>query len=307
MTQDTTTADDDRIAPYSSRGPSWYDGLAKPDIVAPGHRLVSDSAPGNTLYANYPVTRVSPDYLRLSGTSMAAAVASGAVALVLEAHQQAHPGAPALTPNLVKGILQYTSLRLHDDGGAEYDDLTQGAGSLNPTGAMDLVKSIDVRQPLGSYWWTRSLTPITRLQNAALPWSQRILWRTQTLWGPTVDSSQVAWTLGTVWGDDNTWDSHIVWGTNAVWGNSSTWGSHIVWGTHDSTNDTHIVWGTNDDSTNDTHIVWGTNDSSTNDSHIVWGTSDSTTNDSHIVWGTTDVDAEGCNPAECSGTPGAGY
>jgi serine protease AprX len=304
MTQDTTTIDDDRIAPYSSRGPSFYDAFAKPDIVAPGHRLVSDSAPGNTLYATYPVTRVSPDYLRLSGTSMAAAVASGAVALMLQAHQQAHPGAPALTPTLVKGILQYTSVRLHDEGGVEYDDLTQGAGSLNPNGAIELVRSIDVRQPLGSYWLTRALTPITRLQDAALVWSQRVLWRTQNLWGPTVDSSQAAWAFGTVWGDDNTWDSHIVWGTNAVWGNSSTWGSHIVWGTNDSTNDTHIVWGTNDSSTNDTHIVWGTNDSSTNDTHIVWGTNDSTTNDNHIVWGTTDVDATGCHPAECSGTSG---
>jgi hypothetical protein len=41
------------------------------------------------------------------------------------------PGAPALTPNIVKGILQYSSLRLRDELGAEYDDLTQGAGSLN--------------------------------------------------------------------------------------------------------------------------------------------------------------------------------
>ena len=30
---------DDVIAPYSSRGPTWYDGFAKPDLVAPGHKL----------------------------------------------------------------------------------------------------------------------------------------------------------------------------------------------------------------------------------------------------------------------------
>ena len=29
------------VAPYSSRGPTWFDGFAKPDVVAPGHRLVS--------------------------------------------------------------------------------------------------------------------------------------------------------------------------------------------------------------------------------------------------------------------------
>ena len=46
MTQDTETRTDDRVAPYSSRGPTWYDGFAKPDVVAPGHKLTSDAAPG---------------------------------------------------------------------------------------------------------------------------------------------------------------------------------------------------------------------------------------------------------------------
>ena len=83
-TRDTAARGDDEVAPYSSRGPSWYDGFAKPDIVAPGHNLVSDAAAGSTLYSQYPSLRVSPSYLRLSGTSMAAAVTSGAVALVLD-------------------------------------------------------------------------------------------------------------------------------------------------------------------------------------------------------------------------------
>ena len=45
----TATRQDDRMASYSSRGPSWYDGFAKPDIVAPGDALKSDRAPGSTL------------------------------------------------------------------------------------------------------------------------------------------------------------------------------------------------------------------------------------------------------------------
>ena len=40
-TFNTVTRADDRVAPYSSRGPSWYDGFAKPDFVAPGDNLLS--------------------------------------------------------------------------------------------------------------------------------------------------------------------------------------------------------------------------------------------------------------------------
>ena len=41
---DTADRGDDTVAPYSSRGPAWYSGLAKPDLVAPGHRLVAVGA-----------------------------------------------------------------------------------------------------------------------------------------------------------------------------------------------------------------------------------------------------------------------
>jgi serine protease AprX len=64
--------------------------------------------------------------LKLSGTSMAAAVASGAAALVLEAN-------PGLTPEQVRMTLQLTSTFLPDAGlvGA-------GAGSLNIPAALQV-------------------------------------------------------------------------------------------------------------------------------------------------------------------------
>jgi hypothetical protein len=40
-TQDTVTRADDDVAAYSSRGPTAFDLMAKPDVVAPGHRLRS--------------------------------------------------------------------------------------------------------------------------------------------------------------------------------------------------------------------------------------------------------------------------
>jgi serine protease AprX len=72
-TLDTAARSDDRVAGYSSRGPSWYDGFAKPDVVAPGHLLVSDAPALSTLSTTYPslvINESQRSYLKLSGTSM---------------------------------------------------------------------------------------------------------------------------------------------------------------------------------------------------------------------------------------------
>jgi serine protease AprX len=48
------TTSDDRIASYSSRGPTNIDLIAKPDVVAPGNLVDSLLAPGSTLVNDYP-------------------------------------------------------------------------------------------------------------------------------------------------------------------------------------------------------------------------------------------------------------
>ena len=98
-------------ADYSSRGPTWYDGTAKPDLVAPGHGLVAAAAKSSTLYVNHPDPQSRRRYLRLNGTSMATAVVSGTA---LSSCRQI----PALTPNAVKAILQFTALPVRDEQGA---------------------------------------------------------------------------------------------------------------------------------------------------------------------------------------------
>jgi hypothetical protein len=82
-THNTLTRTDDQVAPFSSRGPTWYDAYAKPDIVAPGRRVVSFMAKKSPLYLGYPQYRVdvaTRTYMTLSGTSMAASVTTGVVA-----------------------------------------------------------------------------------------------------------------------------------------------------------------------------------------------------------------------------------
>jgi len=70
-TKQTVTRSDDTIPDYSSRGPTWYDALTKPDLVAPGHQLVSDAADASTLTNTRSRSLVNgrdgkPVYLRLS-------------------------------------------------------------------------------------------------------------------------------------------------------------------------------------------------------------------------------------------------
>ena len=257
-TRNTTTRSDDGVAAYSSRGPSWYDGFAKPDILAPGHALVSTAAVASKLYADNSAARVSTYYLRLSGTSMAAAVATGTVALILEANQAAHPNAPPLTPNAVKAILQYSALPMYDASAVAYDTLTQGAGALNATGAIELARVTDTNLPVGSYWWSAFVDPLTVIAGEAWEWSQHIVWGTNIVWGTCVDTHQQAWSVDITWGGAASWGSHIVWGTDTVWGSDSVaWASNIVWGTGligTSVDGDNIVWGTAEEPGT---TVWG--------------------------------------------------
>ena len=78
-------------AESSSRGPTRFDLLAKPDLVAPGVKIVSLSSPGSKLFKENPHLRVfgatqtgtPAAYFTLSGTSMASPMAAGAAALRL--------------------------------------------------------------------------------------------------------------------------------------------------------------------------------------------------------------------------------
>ncbi|HUR35979.1 MAG TPA: S8 family serine peptidase, partial [Vicinamibacterales bacterium] len=92
---ETAKRSDDSVAKYSSKGPTLYDLVIKPDLVAPGSRLVSAEAAGSYLATTYPERHVSgagaSGYMSLSGTSMAAGVASGAVALLLEERPRLSP------------------------------------------------------------------------------------------------------------------------------------------------------------------------------------------------------------------------
>jgi serine protease AprX len=188
-TGDLGTADrgDDVVAGFSSRGPSAIDESAKPDLVAPGVNIEATADPSSALYAANPSSRLwgtvktgTEPYLSLTGTSMAAPVVTGAIALMLEANA-------ALTPNAVKAILEYTAEAR--DG---YNHLTQGAGFLNARGAVELARAFS----------GTGLAP--QLSSDPVRWSRQIIWGNRRVAGGPLGARASAWKLGVTWGATRT-------------------------------------------------------------------------------------------------------
>jgi serine protease AprX len=298
----TSDRSDDAVATFSSRGPGAGGFSAKPDIVAPGVGIESLSAPGSTLYstrAQYlldgTIATSSPPYLSMSGTSMSAPVAAGAVALMLQAN-------PALTPNQVKAILQYTA-----EYRPGYDALTQGAGFLNAKGAVELARYF--------------AAPYATVYPSSEGWSRRVVWGNRLLIGGRLTAEANAWSLAVTWGSTSTpsgkeprigsicsaadcgvtsarvpWvlsssSQNVVWGSMCGVDNCSTnsWspgavfaaGDAVVWGVDADA----LAWGVNDDG-----VVWGLLEDG-----VVWGMGED-----GVVWGLTCSDPS-CEPVVWGG------
>jgi len=249
-TGDTVSRGDDRIPDYSSAGPTWFDGLVKPDVLAPGHNIVAAAAKRSAIYERYPQLRAAdPDYIRLSGTSMATAVATGVIAQLLEASRAANADGPALTPNTVKAILQYTAVGIHNDLGLEYDPLRKGAGALNGRGAHEQASAINTSARVGTHWLNGSPLPWTELGGEAMSWNQGVIWGSAVIWGSTLAINQSAWGSAVIWGSDATWGNAVIWGSNLVWTDSQSWGNAVIWGSDaiGRTDGNAVIWGSTQD------------------------------------------------------------
>jgi hypothetical protein len=186
---------------------------------------------------------------------MAAGVASGIVANVIDAKRRDDPGV-VLTANTVKAVLQFTAIKVTDPDPATPVGLEQGAGSINALGAIELAEAVNPRALLKTPWLKKGVAMTTTIAGTALSWGQHIVWGDHVVWGDTALWNLDAWANHIVWGD--TLD-HIVWGDNflpdvnlvlasfAGWSDHIVWGDHVVWGDSDS-----VVWGESLD-----HVVWG--------------------------------------------------
>jgi serine protease AprX len=250
----TVSRSDDTVAEYSSRGPTKYDLAVKPDLAAPGTRLVSLEAEGAYLPSAFPYLRRggigANAYMQLSGTSMSTPVVTGAVALLLQ-------GNPRLGTSQVKLALQSGATYMSGGG-----LMGAGAGSLNiwasqkvaANGLSALTTNLVgglLTVPTGASFFDAG-TMSARLYSGL---GVRLL--------SMLNLSRV-WSNPAVlrFGDLNLVGLlnplRFVPAKQLMWGEVAAWSSEdqILWGTsmHDGGGD-QILWGTSDD--ND-QILWGT-------------------------------------------------
>ncbi len=268
----TVSRADDTVTTYSSRGPTRYDMAVKPDLAAPGNKIISLEAKGSYLAKYYPAEHVAGSgnngYFRMSGTSMSAPMVSGGAALLLQA-------SPGMTGAQVKLLLQSGSTYMVNDG-----LMAAGAGSANfwssrqtqANGGQSLVSTVVgglLDQPGGVSFWDGGTMSERMYQGTGIR-LLNILQRPFMLLNP----GQLAWGnlnfVGLLNPISLLGPNRILWGDISYWTSSD----HIVWSdVITSPEGKHIVWSDDITSPEGQHIVWSDDTGSTAASHIVWSDS----------------------------------
>ena len=253
-THGTISASDDTVAPYSSRGPTRYEFAVKPDVVAPGTRIVSLEAQNSYISTTYPQWHIAGSgknaYIRLSGTSMSTAVVSGGAALLLSAQ-------PSLTPGQVKMAMQMGARFMPAEG-----LIAAGTGSVN------FAQSLKIAQ-------TGLLSAITTTVSNLLGGASGAAYRDYgTLIDRIYDRTGIRLLelldLGALFGSADTAEPGVLnlLGTSNPLGSAGA--NYVVWGNvADWSGSYYVVWGNTMQSPDGQYVVWGNNESSSN--YVVWG------------------------------------
>jgi len=156
--KNTPQIDDDTIYIGSSKGPTPYDKLDKPDVIAPAKKVVGvrvpnsifdpynqkgssskDNQQDNLSNSNPPNPWEKGYYIESSGTSAATAMVSGLAALLYQI-------LPDASPQTIKKIITSTAVKLKDTNGQEFDKYSQGNGLIDITAAVKMALQIKESQ-----------------------------------------------------------------------------------------------------------------------------------------------------------------
>jgi serine protease AprX len=186
-TQGTQSAADDTVAAFSSVG----NGTRNPDLVAPGVHIASLRDPGSNIDLQYGATAaVGTRLFRGSGSSMAAAVISGAAADYLSTH-------PSATPDQVKYAFTMSATSL-----ANQARTAQGAGELNLAAALTVKTSTGPGQTRQSFTAATGSGPLEAARGGAWATSSGIaLTGEKDIFGNAWNSASIAAATshGTAW------------------------------------------------------------------------------------------------------------
>ncbi|MGI8517320.1 MAG: S8 family serine peptidase, partial [Acidimicrobiia bacterium] len=238
------SASDDMVTSFSNCGGRGV------DVVAPGKSVVSLLVPGSKVATDHPESIVAGRFLLGSGSSQAAAVVSGAAALIIDQR-------PDITPDQLKKLLKSTAQPIPGASsacqGSGLLDLKKARDTATPSalaskqtfaastgaGSLDLARG-NVRVSLGGVDLTGEIDIFGQPYNSATHAVLGTTWSggqwNGTTWSGTTWSSN-AWT-GTTW-SGTTW-SGTTWSANSWTG--TTW-SGTTWSGTTWSGTTWSTWG----------------------------------------------------------------
>jgi serine protease AprX len=302
----TVSRDDDTVTTYSSRGPARYGLTLKPDVVAPGNKIVSLEAAGSYLARKYPTLHVAGNrnnaYSAMSGTSMAAAMVSGGAALLLEDGQ--------LTARQVKLALQLSASFMPNEG-----VVRSGTGSVNLysarringtlnslTGVLPSAtiagRSVDpggmllhnspvdaAAAPAGAQVFS-TIEMLGAWLGLLTPSRLGVLGGSQVLWGDHAPAQQVLWGDRTPYGQQILWGDRTPYGQQVLWGDE-TIGQQVLWGDQTAAGQ-QVLWG--DQTAAGQQVLWGDAEASQGQ-QVLWGDADSSEGN-QVLWGDSSTTPE---------------
>lgn len=238
VTDNYTAADfsDDRMTTFSSQGPT-VEGFVKPELVSWGGHVVGKINAANIpdISSRYDLIEQGEDYYMISGTSQAAAVITGTVALMLQLE-------PHMSPDDVKCRLMATARpAVTTDGKLAYSPFVQGAGLSN---AMDAVLShesgcantgLDISADVAGFEHFQGPTRVDELGNLYITGESERNWldgaslKEGTSWLDTANDTQGhSWSNGAAWVKGVSWNKGTRWEKTREMRQGDNWQAQTV-------------------------------------------------------------------------------
>ena len=239
----TAEHEDDYISSFSSRGPSIGDFIMKPDLVAPGNRIVAAIPESAELREELPdrllddacvtedlveVLDANGDYvcdnayLELSGTSMSTPLVAAAVALMLDKD-------PTLNPATIKARLMISARKI------EEDPINTGAGVLDVEGALNATGVVD-GEALSPRLLVDEVNEGYYIEDTATLWGS-VDWAAHSVWADgsewsadgSTENDGLLWADRNLWADGNLWADRNLWADSNLWADGNLWADSNLW------------------------------------------------------------------------------